>query len=117
MARHETINYLELPAQNLAQTKAFFAKVFQWTFEDYGPDYIAFKEACIEGGFYKSTQKATTRDGSVLIVFYSDDLAATEEKILSAGGQIVRPCFQFPGGMRFHFCDPNGNEFAVWTET
>lgn len=116
MKEHEKINYVELPAKNIEVVKAFFFTVFGWTFVDYGPDYTAFSGAGIDGGFYISNQVATTKTGSVLIVFYSKDLVLTQAKIETAGGAIMKEIFSFPGGRRFHFSDPNGNEYAVWSE-
>jgi predicted enzyme related to lactoylglutathione lyase len=116
MAQHEKINYLEFPAKNIAMTKAFFETVFNWTFEDFGPDYTAFSNQGIDGGFLTSEQASTSSNGSVLTVFYSDDLIATQQKIELAGGVIVQAIFDFPGGSRFHFTEPSGNEFAVWSE-
>lgn len=114
--QHERINYLELPASNLDAVKAFFETVFKWRFTDYGPDYSAFHSGVLEGGFFKSTQSSETKHGAALIVFYSQDLASTEAKILAAGGHINKACFDFPGGRRFHFQDPCGNEYAVWSD-
>ena len=116
MNEHEKINYVEFPAKDLAATKAFFAKVFGWTFEDYGPDYTAFSNQGINGGFYKSELSALTESGSALIVFYSKDLEQTKDKVEGAGGRIVKPIFSFPGGRRFQFIEPGGNEFAVWSD-
>ncbi len=118
MNTHEKINYVEFQAKDMAATKAFFAAAFDWTFEDYGPDYCAFSNAGIDGGFYfdQSDQSASTETGGVLIVFYSENLKATQAKIEAAGGSIILPAFSFPGGRRFHFADPNGNEFAVWSD-
>ena len=93
-----------------------FTEVFGWVFEDYGPEYTAFSNSGLEGGFYQADLQARTRDGSALIVFYSADLEQTLRQIEAAGGRIVEPIFSFPGGRRFHFCEPSGNEFAVWTE-
>ena len=115
MHQHEKINYLEFPAKNIDATKAFFSTVFGWRFTDYGPDYVAFDNAGIDGGFFKSASTVSTDNGSVLIVFYSDDLEQTLSKIENAGGAVIKPIFDFPGGRRFHFGDPNGNEFAVWS--
>lgn len=114
MSNHEKINYLEFPAKNLEQTKTFFKEVFDWSFTDYGSDYVACSNAGIDVGFYESDLRAETSSGSVLIVFYSEALENTLAKIEMANGVIVKPIFSFPGGRRFHFCDPNGNEFAVW---
>lgn len=116
MNEHEKINYVEFPAKDIKKTKAFFSKVFDWSFEDYGPEYTAFFQGGIDGGFYKSALSATTKKGSVLVVFYSNDLELTLKRIEDAAGTIIKPIFSFPGGRRFHFCDTNGNEFAVWSE-
>jgi predicted enzyme related to lactoylglutathione lyase len=116
MTLHEKIDYIELPASNMAATKAFFSAVFDWSFTDYGEDYTAFANAGLDGGFFTSEQKASTKNGSALLVFYSDKLEATQEKIKQQGGRIIQDIFSFPGGRRFHFSDPSGNEYAVWTE-
>lgn len=110
------INYIEIPAKDLAASKAFFSAVFGWGFVDYGSDYAAFSDAGINGGFFKSGQSASTDNGSALVVLYSDDLDACQQKIIDAGGKIIKAVFSFPGGKRFHFSDPSGNEFAVWSE-
>jgi len=117
MNKHEKINYLEFPAKEMGATKTFFGEVFGWTFTDYGPEYTAFDNAGIDGGFFKSELTVSTDTGSVLIVFYSNALEQILEKITTAGGSVIKPIFEFPGGRRFHFADPNGNEFAVWSVT
>lgn len=111
-----TINYIEMPSGNLERTKAFFSTVFDWSFVDYGPDYAAIENAGIDGGFYQSDKMALTSQGSVLVVLYSAALEETLDKVLAAGGKILKDIFPFPGGRRFHFADPNGNEYAVWSE-
>jgi len=116
MSAHEKINYVEFPAKYMDKTKVFFKQVFGWSFMDYGPDYIAFSNAGIDGGFYKSDLSASTGKGSALVVFYSKNLEQTLSKVESAGGIIVKSIFSFPGGRRFHFLDPNANEFAVWSD-
>ena len=116
MKEHEKINYVEFPARDIEATKAFFKAVFNWFFEDYGPEYTAFSDAGIDGGFYKSELNASVENGSALIVLYSKELEQTQSKIVDAGGEIIKPIFSFPGGRRFHFSDPNGNEYAVWSE-
>ena len=116
MNEHEKINYIEFPASDIPAVKAFFGAAFGWQFEDYGPDYVAFSNQGINGGFFKSEQISTTANGSALVVFYSKDLASTQAKIEKAGGVIVQKRFSFPGGRRFHFSDPNGNEYAVWSD-
>ncbi len=116
MNEHEKINYVELPARDIETAKDFFTTVFGWSFVDYGPDYTAFSNAGVDGGFFKSKLTVSTKKGSALIVFYSKDLEQTQSKIKHAGGAIIRPIFLFPGGRRFHFSDPNGNEYAVWSD-
>ena len=116
MKEHEKINYIELPAKNIQVTKDFFTAVFNWSFVDYGPEYTAFADEGIDGGFFKSDLSVSTEKGSALIVFFSEALEQTQAKIMKAGGTIIKPIFSFPGGRRFHFTDPNGNEYAVWSD-
>ncbi|WP_299668784.1 VOC family protein [uncultured Psychromonas sp.] len=118
MTKSNKINYLEYPAKDLAATKIFFTQVFNWQFTDYGPDYIAFVEKSgLNGGFYRSPLISNSANGAGLTVFYTMEIAALELKIVQAGGKISTPLFAFPGGVRFHFTEPSGNEFAVWSES
>ena len=117
MNTHEKINYVEYPAKDIGATKHFFETAFGWTFADYGPDYAAFSDQGLDGGFYKSALVSTSAKGAALIVFYSEDLASTQRKVEQAGGVISKAIFAFPGGRRFHFTEPSGNEFAVWSDT
>ena len=117
MNKHEKINYVEFPAKDIEACKSFFSSVFGWKFVDYGPEYSAFSDEGIDGGFYQSELSSSTKNGSTLVVFYSNDLDSTLLKIKDAGGEIIKPVFSFPGGKRFHFSDPSGNEFAVWSDT
>lgn len=110
------INYVEWPCRDLTATKGFFTAAFGWRFIDYGPDYVALNNAGLDGGFFRSDKTATSATGSALVVLYSSDLEATLEKVQQAGGLISQAIFSFPGGRRFHFTDPSGNEFAVWSE-
>lgn len=107
------IDYIEFPATDLEKTKKFYAEVFGWKFADYGPDYSSFHDGRISGGFYSDSQAGTRRP---LAVIYARDLEALEARVKSAGGSVVKPTFAFPGGRRFHFADPNGNELAVWSD-
>ncbi len=116
MNEHEKINYVEFPARDLAATKSFFSHVFGWRFQDFGPQYSAFSDQGLDGGFYLSQQYSSPANGGALIVFYSHNLESTLAKIEHAGGQITKPVFEFPGGRRFHFTEPSGNEFAVWSD-
>jgi len=116
MNLHEKINYVELPAKDLLATKAFFQSVFGWSFVDYGPEYTAFSDQGLDGGFFQSDLASSSEKGAALIIFYSNQLEATLAKVEKAGGVIVKPIYSFPGGRRFHFTEPSGNEFAVWSE-
>jgi len=116
MNTHNHINYIEMPARDISATKKFFNDVFGWEFVDYGPDYCSFSNEGVDGGFFKSDLTASTSTGSVLVVLYSTELENTQSKVEESGGTIIKPIFSFPGGRRFHFTDPNGNEYAVWSE-
>lgn len=116
MNQHEKINYIEFPAKDIEAAKAFFITVFGWTFVDYGPEYTSFSGGGLAGGFYRSDLNSSTENGGALIVFFSKALEQTQAKIEKADGKIVKPIFPFPGGRRFHFTDPNGNEYAVWSD-
>jgi predicted enzyme related to lactoylglutathione lyase len=110
------INYLELPARDLDAIQRLYEVAFGWSFTDYGPDYRAFNDGVMDGGFYKSDAASSTSNGAALIVLYATDLEQAEEAVRSNGGAIVRAIFPFPGGRRFHLADPNGNELAVWSD-
>lgn len=116
MNEHEKLNYVEFAAQDLEATKSFFTAVFNWEFVDYGDQYTAFSNQGLNGGFYKSDLSSKSETGGALLVFYSSDLEMTLNKVLSNAGIIVHSIFDFPGGRRFHFVEPSGNEFAVWSE-
>lgn len=106
------LDYLELPGGDLPAAKAFYGAAFGWRFQDYGPEYAAFTEG-LDGGF-DAQADATRRP---LPVLYAHDLEAMRARVEAAGGTIIKPIFAFPGGRRFHFRDPAGNELAVWSET
>jgi uncharacterized protein len=114
MRKDGKLDYLEMTVggKPLAEVKSFYAKAFGWTFIDYGPSYAAFDEG-LEGGFDASDESAKAPP---LPVLFSEDLEKSLDAVVKAGGKIVRPIFAFPGGRRFHFTDPSGNELAVWAE-
>ena len=116
MTSDNKIDYIEIPANDLAKAKTFYSAVFNWKFEDYGPEYCAFNDGRLNGGFFRSQQHTSTANGSALVVLYADDLEATLTRVEAHGGTIVRDIFAFPGGRRFHFADSNGNELAVWSD-
>ena len=108
----EPIDYVELPGGELPATKEFYASAFGWSFTDFGPEYASMDGAGLAGGFSAGTPAGTPP----LIILKSSDLEATLASVESAGAEIVEPIFEFPGGRRFHFCDPAGNVLGVWAE-
>jgi predicted enzyme related to lactoylglutathione lyase len=113
---HHKITYIEFTTTDIERTKQFYSTVFGWSFKDWGPDYVSFDGAGIDGGFAKGAFPQEQPKSAPLIVLYSADLKATEAAIVAAGGSIVVPTFEFPGGRRFHFSDGAGNLLAVWSE-
>jgi predicted enzyme related to lactoylglutathione lyase len=113
MHTHHAIDYIEFTVRDLAAAKAFYAAAFGWLFTDYGPDYAAIRGADREvGGLYRTEEVLS---GGPLVILYSSDLEASLAAVRSAGGTIVRDAYSFPGGRRFPFADPSGNELAVWS--
>ncbi len=115
MNNHTPINYIELPANNLDTIKSFYNNAFDWKFTDYGAEYTAFENSGVLGGFYLSGLKADADAGSALVVLHTSNLETCKETVLKCGGVIKTDIFSFPGGRRFHFLDPCGNELAVWS--
>lgn len=116
MHEERKIDYVEMPAADLDAARSFFGELFGWQFTEYGPDYMDFTDGRITGGFYRSSLSMDAATGSALVVFYSETLEAIEERVGELGGTVSKAIFSFPGGRRFHFRDPNGNEFAVWSD-
>ena len=107
------INYIEFKAVDIEAIKVFYSNVFNWSFKDYGPDYTSFSESGVLGGFEKTANKIVN---GTLVVLYHQNLDEVKNKIVAAGGEISKDIFSFPGGCRFHFIDPSGNELAVWSD-
>jgi predicted enzyme related to lactoylglutathione lyase len=116
MTNDSKINYIELPAADLDQAEKFYGETFGWTFVDYGEEYRAFNDGATHGGFYRAPLSSDASSGATLVVLYAEDLEATEARVSAHGGEIIKPIFSFPGGRRFHFKDPNGNELAIWSD-
>jgi predicted enzyme related to lactoylglutathione lyase len=112
MRQDGKIDYVEMPGGGLPEVKQFYSAAFGWTFTDYGPEYAAFNEG-LDGGFWSDPAAGA----KPVVILFASDLEAMHAKVLASGGRIVRPIFNFPGGRRFHFTDPAGNELAVWSET
>lgn len=112
---HHEIHYIEIVVTDMAEAKRFYQSAFGWKFTDYGPDYAGIqKSGGSESGGLRLGTEVTT--GGPLVILYSNDLEATLASVAEVGGQIVQDPFEFPGGRRFHFLDPSGNELAVWSE-
>ena len=111
--KNNHINYIEFKANDLEKIKKFYNHSFGWKFIDYGPTYVSFTDSGIEGGFERSED---TIVNGVLVVLYHEDLNKVKANIIEAGGTISKDIFSFPGGHRFHFIDPAGNELAVWSD-
>lgn len=109
-----SIDYIEFNVSDIGRSKDFYGTAFGWRFTDYGPNYCEFSDGHMKGGF-DSSQPVSV--GGPLVVLYSTDLSALQKRIEAAGGTIVKPIFEFPGGRRFHFADPDGYELAAWTES
>ena len=109
----DQIDYIEFPSTNRAVTSAFFRAAFGWGITSYGPDYDGINNAGIDGGIDQAAQKVA----ATMAVIRTQDLDDAERRIKAAGGTITRPQFDFPGGRRFHFREPGGNEMAVYVAT
>jgi predicted enzyme related to lactoylglutathione lyase len=107
------VDYIEFLTTDIEETKSFYSEIFGWKFTDYGPEYTSFTDGRLAGGFASAPAVAT---GGPLVVLYATNLEQIEAKIRESRGRIVRETFEFPGGRRFHFTDPSGNELAVWSD-
>jgi len=111
--RDKRIDYIEFNVSDIGRMRAFYGEAFGWTFKDYGPEYCEFSDGNLTGGFAAG---GDVRTGGPLVILFADDLAGAQKRVESAGGKIVKPVFDFPGGRRFHFADPDGYELAVWSD-
>jgi predicted enzyme related to lactoylglutathione lyase len=110
---NKRINYIEFSVSDIERAKAFYGTAFGWSFTDFGPDYCEFNDGFMKGGFDASGK---ANPGGPLVVLYGENLAELQNEIERAGGKITKPIFEFPGGHRFQFSDPEGYELAVWSE-
>ena len=111
-----TVDYVETPSRDLPQTKAFFAALLGWRFTEYGPDYLAFEDGRLNGGFYRSEKVSSYVAGSTIVIVYTERLEELRDRAKTLGATITRDIFSFPGGRRFHFTEPGGSEFAAWSD-
>jgi predicted enzyme related to lactoylglutathione lyase len=114
MSTENRIDYVEIPVTDVPRARAFFEAMFGWTFREWGDDYLSFSDGRLNGGIRKSDEPAPA--SGVLLVFYSADLERDVERVQELGGTISQETFSFPGGRRFHFVDPAGTEFAIWSD-
>ena len=114
MQAENRIDYIEIPVTDPARARDFFAALMGWEFQDWGPDYISFSDGRLNGGFRRAAE-APSPNG-VLLVFFSENLERDRDRVKELGASISQDIFEFPGGRRFHFVDPLGNEYAIWGE-
>jgi uncharacterized protein len=114
--KENQIDYVEFPAtsaQAFASVKQFYKEVFGWSFQDWGEDYSDTKDSGIASGF---SADASHRPAAPLVVLFTADLEAAKERVIKAGGRIAKDIVSFPGGRRFQYIDPAGNQLGVWSD-
>jgi uncharacterized protein len=111
---HHAIDYIEIAVTDIDAAKAFYSAAFGWSLVDYGPDYAGIQVDGKEAGGLR--RDSEVRAGGPLVILYSEDLERSVAAVSDAGGTILKPIYTFPGGRRFHFGDPAGNELAVWSD-
>lgn len=111
-----TIDYIEIPSRDLAATTRFFADLFGWSFENYGPSYVAFDDGRTTGGFFSASDAWANAAACPLIVVYMPELEQAHSDVTRLGGTVTREIFDFPGGRRFHFEAPGSGAFAIWSD-
>ena len=114
--RPSSIDYIEMPSRDLSATKQFFSAFFGWKFEDYGPEYAAFDDGRLAGGFFAADEIWSSAAATPLVVFYSPELEMTRADAVRLGAEITKDIFDFPGGRRFQFRAPGTGELAVWSD-
>jgi predicted enzyme related to lactoylglutathione lyase len=112
---HHAIDYIEFTVTDMAKSRRFYEAAFDWKFNDYGPTYAGIQKQGGEAGGLRLDSKVST--GGPLVILYSSDLESTIMKVRNAGGRITKDTYAFPGGRRFQFADPSGNELAVWSDS
>lgn len=113
MRAENRVDYVEIPVTDLKKARAFFEAMFGWSFQEWGDDYLSFNDGRMDGGFRRAAEPAPAT--GVLIVFFSEDLERDVDRVKQLGGTISEEVFSFPGGRRFHFIDPVGTEYAIWS--
>ncbi len=114
MRAENQIDYIEIPSTDLGKSREFFGALFGWSFQDWGPEYMSFNDGRLDGGFRFAAEPAPAT--GVLVVFFTQDIERDRDRVVELGATISKDIFEFPGGRRFHFVDPTGNEYAIWAE-
>jgi len=113
MRAENRIDYVEIPVTDLKKAREFFSALFGWSFQEWGDDYLSFNDGRLDGGFRRAAEAAPST--GVLVVFFSEDIDRDLARVQELGATISQPIFAFPGGRRFHFVDPTGTEYAIWS--
>lgn len=113
MSAENQVDYIEIPVTDLKRARDFFSSMFGWSFQEWGDDYMSFNDGRLDGGLRRAPEPAASP--GVLLIFYSDNLERDVERVKALGAEISQEIFAFPGGRRFHFIDPVGNEYAIWS--
>ena len=108
------LDYVEFATRDVAAAQKFYTTVFGWKFTEYGPDYTSFSDGRLAGGFF--TAAGAPPKTNPMVIIFATNLEEAEQRVVRAGGKIVKPSFEFPGGRRFEFADPSGLELAVWCD-
>ena len=114
MREEGRIDYVEIPVTDLVKTREFFSELFGWSFQEWGADYFSFSDGRMDCGLRRAEEAAPAT--GVLLIFYSENLERDRERVKELGATISQDIFDFPGGRRFHFVDPVGTEFAIWSD-
>ncbi len=114
MRAEKRIDYIEIPVVDPARARDFFVALFGWSCQEWGDDYISFNDGNLDGGFRRAETAAPAT--GVLVIFYSENLERDRDRVVELGATISQDIYPFPGGRRFHFTDPTGTEFAIWSE-
>ena len=110
------IDYVEFPTNSpsdLARAKDFFGAVFEWKYQDWGNEYADAHDSGPNSGISADANEPRKHP---LVIIYVDDLETAKERVIGAGGTVTVDIFAFPGGRRFHFREPTGNELAAWSD-
>jgi predicted enzyme related to lactoylglutathione lyase len=115
MRSENRIDYIEIPVTDLPKARAFLETMFGWKFQEWGDEYFGFNDGSLNGGLRQANEP--TPANGVLLILYSEDLERDVVRVQDLGGTISQEIFPFPGGRRFHFIDPVGTEFAIWSDS